>query len=61
MEHAANSIADLVTGIVLLMLIAALTTMASKRVDKLPLTILLVFVGMAIAWGLLAAIEKLIS
>ncbi len=49
MEHGANNIADLVTGIVLLLLIAALTTMASKRVDKLPLTILLVFVGIAIS------------
>lgn len=49
MEHAANSIADLVTGIVLLLLIAAVTTMISKRVDKLPLTILLVFVGIAIS------------
>jgi CPA1 family monovalent cation:H+ antiporter len=49
MEHSANTIEDLVTGIVLLMLIAAVTTMISKRVDKLPLTILLVFVGMAIS------------
>ncbi|MCG8432730.1 MAG: cation:proton antiporter, partial [Gammaproteobacteria bacterium] len=49
MEHAANNIADLVTGIVLLLLIAALTTIVSKRVDKLPLTILLVFVGIAVS------------
>ena len=49
MEHAANDIVDLVTGIVLLLLLAAVTTMASKRVDKLPLTILLVFVGIAIS------------
>lgn len=49
MEHGANSIADLVTGIVLLLLIAAVTTMISKRVKKLPLTILLVFVGIAIS------------
>ncbi len=48
MEHS-NGIAELVTGIVLLLLVAAITTMVSKRVDKLPLTILLVFVGMAIA------------
>ncbi|MBT7371327.1 MAG: hypothetical protein HN816_11805, partial [Gammaproteobacteria bacterium] len=49
MEHAANPMADLVTGIVLLLLVAAVTTMISKRVDKLPLTILLVFVGIAIS------------
>lgn len=49
MEHASNNIADLVTGIVLLLLIAAVTSMVSKRVDKLPLTILLVFVGIAIS------------
>ena len=49
MEHASNNIADLVTGIVLLLLIAAVTTMISKRLDKLPLTILLVFVGIAIS------------
>lgn len=49
MEHEANAMADLVTGIVLLLLIAAVTTMISKRVDKLPLTILLVFVGIAIS------------
>lgn len=49
MEHASNYIADLVTGIVLLLLIAAVTTMVSKRVDKLPLTILLVFVGIGIS------------
>ena len=49
MEHASNHIADLVTGIVLLLLIAAVTTMVSKRVDKLPLTILLVFVGIGIS------------
>ena len=49
MEHAANDIVDLVTGIVLLLLLAAVTTMASKRIDKLPLTILLVFVGIAIS------------
>ena len=49
MEHAPNDIVDLVTGIVLLLLLAAVTTMASKRVDKLPLTILLVFVGIAIS------------
>lgn len=49
MEHAGSSITDLVTGIVLLLLIAAVTTMFSKRVDKLPLTVLLVFVGIAIS------------
>ncbi len=49
MEHAGNNIVDLVTGIVLLLLLAAVTTMFSKRIDKLPLTILLVFVGIAIS------------
>jgi len=49
MEHASNYIADLVTGIVLLLLIAAVTTMVSKRIDRLPLTILLVFVGIGIS------------
>ena len=49
MEHAGSSITDLVTGIVLLLLIAAITTMFSKKVDKLPLTVLLVFVGIAIS------------
>lgn len=48
-EIAGHAITDLVTGIVLLLLVAAVTTMVSKRVDKLPLTILLVFVGMAIS------------
>ncbi len=51
MEHSVETVANLVTGIVLLMLIAAVTTMISKRLDKIPLTILLVFVGMAIAAG----------
>lgn len=50
MEHARSSIADLVTGIVLLLLIAAITTIIRKRVDKLPLTVLLVFVGIAISY-----------
>ncbi len=49
MEHAGNGIADLVTGIVLLLFIAAATTMAGKRFNKLPLTILLVFVGIAVS------------
>lgn len=49
MGHETNQIAHLVTGIVLLLLIAAVTTMISKRIDKLPLTILLVFVGIAIS------------
>ena len=48
MEHS-NGIADLVTGIMMLLLIAAITTLLSKRIEKLPLTILLVFVGIAIA------------
>ena len=51
MEHSTGSVADLVTGIVLLMLIAAITTLISKRLDKIPLTILLVFVGIAISNG----------
>lgn len=49
MEQQAHSIADLVTGIVLLLLVAALTTMLSKRIEKLPLTIALVLVGIIIA------------
>ena len=49
MEHAGSGITDLVTGIVLLLLIAAVTSLFSKRVDKLPLTVLLVFVGIAIS------------
>ena len=38
-------LAELVTGITLLMLVAAVTTMLSKRLSRLPLTIALVFVG----------------
>lgn len=49
MEHGANPIADLVTGIVLLLLLAAVTTMISKRAKRIPLTILLVFVGIAVS------------
>jgi monovalent cation:H+ antiporter, CPA1 family len=49
MEHEAHGIADLVTGIMMLLLIAAITTLLSKRIDKLPLTILLVFVGIGTA------------
>ncbi len=51
MEQSVEGVADLVTGIVLLMLVAAATTIISKRIDKIPLTILLVFVGIAIAAG----------
>jgi Na+:H+ antiporter len=51
MEQSTGSVAELVTGIVLLMLIAAMTTLISKRLDKIPLTILLVFVGIAISNG----------
>jgi hypothetical protein len=36
-EHEGVHIAELVTGITLLMLVAAVTTMLSKRIDKLPL------------------------
>ena len=49
MEEAGHQVAELVTGIVLLVLIAAVTTMAAKRIDKIPLTVLLVFVGAVIA------------
>ena len=49
MGHSTNGIADLATGI--MMLVAAITTLLSKRIDRLPLTILLVFVGIAIAAG----------
>ncbi len=49
MVHEGVHIAELVTGIVILMLVAAATTVASKRVNRLPLTIALVFVGIGIA------------
>ena len=49
MEGSLDSVADLVTGIVMLMLVAAGATMMSKRLDKIPLTILLVLIGMAIS------------
>ena len=49
METAQHHLLDTVTGIVLLLLVAALTTIASKRLKKLPLTILLVFVGIVIS------------
>lgn len=49
MAEASHQVADLVTGIVLLMLVAAFATMLSKRLNKIPLTILLVFVGMLTA------------
>ena len=45
------NIAELVTGITLLMLVAAVTTMLSKKIDKLPLTIGLVFVGVAVSYA----------
>ncbi len=51
MEHEVVQIAELVTGITLLMLIAAVTTMLSKHVSKLPLTIALVFVGIGVSMG----------
>lgn len=44
-----NVIENLVTGIATLMLVAAVATMISKRLSKLPLTILLVFIGMALS------------
>lgn len=51
MEHDLVQIAELVTGITLLMLIAAITTMLSKHVSKLPLTIALVFVGVGVSYA----------
>ena len=47
-QHIA-SLEDLVTGITLMLLVAALTTIASRKIPKVPLTIALVFVGIAIA------------
>ena len=44
-------LAELVTGITLLMLVAAVTTVVIKRLDKLPLTIGLVFVGIGISYA----------
>ncbi|HKI73368.1 MAG TPA: sodium:proton antiporter, partial [Pseudomonadales bacterium] len=49
MGEETSLIEALVTGIICLMLVAAVTTMASKRLSKLPLTIALVFVGIAIS------------
>lgn len=49
MEQHTSSLTDLVTGIVLLLLVAAITTMISKKVPKLPLTVALVFAGIAIS------------
>jgi len=51
MENDLVQIAELVTGITLLMLIAAITTILSKHVNKLPLTIALVFVGMGAGYA----------
>jgi len=51
MAHEEFHIAELMTGITLLMLVAAVTTMLSKRIDKLPLTIGLVFVGIAVSYA----------
>ncbi len=51
MEHEGIHIAELVTGVTLLMLVAAVTTMLSKRIDKLPLTIGLVFVGIGVSYA----------
>lgn len=51
MEQAEHVIAELVTGIVLLMILAAVTNIASKKITKLPFTIALVFVGMFFALG----------
>lgn len=49
MEHESANITNLVTGIVLLLLVAAVTTMLSKKINKLPLTVGLVFVGIGIS------------
>lgn len=49
METVQHHLLETVTGIVLLLLVAALTTIASKRLNKMPLTILLVFVGIIIS------------
>ncbi|MBV1877370.1 MAG: cation:proton antiporter [Pseudomonadales bacterium] len=49
MEHEGIELAELVTGIMLLMLVAAVTTVLGKRIKKLPLTIGLVFVGMLVS------------
>ena len=51
MAHEEFQIAELVTGITLLMLVAAVTTMLSKRIDKLPLTIGLVFIGVGVSYA----------
>ena len=51
MEHEGIHIAELVTGITLLMLVAALTTIFSKRIKQLPLTIGLVFVGIGVSYA----------
>lgn len=51
MGHEEFHIAELMTGITLLMLVAAITTMLSKRIDKLPLTIGLVFVGIGVSYA----------
>lgn len=51
MTHEEFHIAELMTGITLLMLVAAVTTMLSKRIDKLPLTIGLVFVGIGVSYA----------
>ncbi|MFT5099909.1 MAG: CPA1 family monovalent cation:H+ antiporter [Planctomycetaceae bacterium] len=51
MEHEGIHIAELMTGITLLMLVAAITTIFSKKIDKLPLTIGLVFVGIGVSYA----------
>ena len=48
METAQPHLLNTITGIVMLLFLAALTTIASKRLKKLPSTILLVFVGIII-------------
>jgi CPA1 family monovalent cation:H+ antiporter len=50
-EHEGIHIAELMTGITLLMLVAAITTIFSKKIDKLPLTIGLVFVGIGVSYA----------
>ena len=51
MEHETVQIAEVVTGITLLMLIAAITTMIGKKIPWVPLTIGLVLVGWVVSYA----------
>ena len=44
-------LAELVTGIMLLMLVAATASTINKRMQKLPLTIALVFIGIFLSFA----------